>query len=126
MSNNRVEKSEMSAVDFCQSALQERIAPPSIGNIKQRLLKAARATGWSYNRVRDVWYADPRISIKAEELVQIERLSKLEYARKEARDYEEIMARAEALLDGQHADFFGPFVDAMRSALRMGRVQNRS
>lgn len=117
MPKNRMEKSEMSAVQFCQYALQERIAPPSNGSVKERIAKAARRMGWSYNRTRDVWYADPRVSIKAEQLVQIETLSGLEYARREMRTYEDIITRAEALLDGPHADFFGPWVNAMRSAL---------
>lgn len=107
----------MSAVQFCQHALQERIAPPSIGTVKERINKAARRLGWSYNRTRDVWYADPRVSIKAEQLVQIERLSGLEMARREMRTNEDIIARAEALLDGPHADFFGPFVAAIRAAV---------
>lgn len=119
MQKSRLEKSEMSSVEFCQYALQERIAPPSLGTVKQRITRAARLTGWSFNRTRDVWYADPRVSIKAEELVRVEAISGLEYARREMRNYEDIIARAEALLDGPDADFFGPWVNAMRSALRL-------
>lgn len=111
------ENSEMSAVQFCQSALQERIAPPTVGTVKDRIKKAARRLGWSYNRTRDVWYADPRVSIKAEQLVQIERLSGLEMARREVRTNDDIIARAEALLDGPHADFFSPWVAAIRAAV---------
>lgn len=109
----------MLAVQFCQNALQERIAPSSFGSVKQRITRASRITGWSPNRVRDVWYADPRVSIKAEELVRIEALSGLEYARREVRTNDDIIARAEALLDGPHADFFGPWVAAIRQALSL-------
>lgn len=115
----------MLAVQFCQTALQERIAPPSFGSVKQRISRASRLTGWSFNRTRDVWYADPRVSIKAEELVRVEAISGLEYARQEMRNYEDIISRAEALLDGPNADFFGPFVDAMRNVLRLSdRTRN--
>jgi hypothetical protein len=117
MSRNRLEKSEMSAVEFCQYALKERIAPATVGSIKERITRAARRTGWSFNRTRDVWYADPRVSIKAEQLVQIEALSGLEYARREVRTNDDIIARAEALLDGPDADFFGPWVAAIRAAV---------
>lgn len=107
----------MSAVEFCQYALKERIAPATVGSIKERITRAARRTGWSFNRTRDVWYADPRVSIKAEQLVQIEALSGLEYARREVRTNDDIIARAEALLDGPDADFFGPWVAAIRAAV---------
>lgn len=107
----------MSAVQFCQYALHARIAPASVGTVKERIVRASRLTGWSFNRTRDVWYADPRVSIKAEQLVQIERLSGLEFARREVRTNDDIIARADALLDGPHAEFFGPFVAAMRAAL---------
>jgi hypothetical protein len=117
MNRTRLEKSEMLAVQFCQRALQEKVAPATVGSVKERIQKAARRTGWSYNRTRDVWYADPRVSIKADELVKVEALSGLEYLRREVRTNEEIIARADALLDGPHADFFGPFVAAMRAAV---------
>lgn len=107
----------MLSVQFCQHALQERIAPAHFGSVKDRIARASRMTGWSYNRTRDVWYADQRVSIKAEELVRVEAISGLEYARREVRTNDDIIARAEALLDGPHADFFGPFVAAMRAAV---------
>lgn len=117
MRKTRVEKSDMSTVEFCQSALRERIAPPSIGSVKQRLVYAARKTGWSYTRVRDLWYADPRISIKAEQLFHIEALSGLEYARQELRKNDAAIERATALLGGEDTHLIRTLVAAVFSAI---------
>lgn len=113
MRNSNVEKSEMSTVEFCQFALRERIAPPSIGSVKERISYAARKMGWSHTRTRDIWYADPRISIKADQLIKIERLSGLEYARQEVRKNDEAIARATALLGGEDAHLLGEIVAAL-------------
>lgn len=113
-----MEKSEMSStVEFCQYALRERIAPPSIGSVKSRILYAARKTGWGYNRTRDIWYADARVSIKAEQLIHIEALTGLEYARQEMRKNEQAIERANALLAGEDARFIRTMVTALREAL---------
>lgn len=117
MRKTRVEKSDMSTVEFCQSALRERIAPPSIGSVKQRIVYAARKTGWSYTRVRDLWYADPRISIKAEQLFHIEALSGLEYARQELRKNDAAIERATALLGGEDTHLIRTLVAAVFSAI---------
>lgn len=117
MRKTRVEKSDMSTVEFCQSALRERIAPPSIGSVKQRIVYAARKTGWSYTRVRDLWYADPRISIKAEQLFHLEALSGLEYARQELRKNDAAIERATALLGGEDTHLIRTLVAAVFSAI---------
>jgi hypothetical protein len=117
MRKTRVEKSDMSTVEFCQSALRERIAPPSVGSVKQRIVYAARKTGWSYTRVRDLWYADPRISIKAEQLFHLEALSGLEYARQELRKNDAAIERATALLGGEDTHLIRTLVAAVFSAI---------
>lgn len=116
MRKNRMEKSEMSSVEFCQSALRERIAPPSVGSVKQRIVHAARKTGWSQSRVRDLWYADPRVSIKAEQLIKIEALSGLDFARQEVRAHDAAIDRATALLGGQDAHLIRTLVAAVLQA----------
>jgi hypothetical protein len=123
MSDNAVEKSDMSSVEFTQYALRNHIAPPSIGSVKARLRLASRRLGWTYNRVRDAWYADPRISISADEIRKIEEQTGLRYGREELRTINELINRANALLDGPEADFFRPFVDAVRA---MARLADRS
>lgn len=112
------ENSEMSSVEFVQYALRERVAPPSIGSIKARHRHAGFKLGWSSNRIKDAWYADARISISADELRDIEETTGLKYARHELNQIDCAIARAEALLDGPEADFYRPFVDAVRAMAR--------
>ncbi|RAS13525.1 hypothetical protein [Ensifer adhaerens] len=123
MRKTRMEKSEMSTVEFCQFALRERIAPPSVGSVKERIVYAARKMGWTHTRTRDVWYADPRVSIKADQLVKVEAISGLEYARQEVRKNDDAIARATALLGSQDAHLLGEIVAAL---LQMVGLQNRT
>lgn len=111
------EKSEMSTVEFCQRALREEIAPPSIGAKLERIRYAARVLGWSYTRTKDAWYADPRISIKPDELFRIEAVSGLKYAREELRKNEQAIERATALLGGEDTHLIRTVVTAVFAAL---------
>lgn len=112
------EKSKMSCVEFVQSALREGVAPPSVGSAKARIRYAARKLGWSANRTKDAWYADPRISISGDELREIERKTGLRYAQEELRTNEDLIAKASALLVGHEADFYSAFFAALRSLAR--------
>lgn len=112
------EKSKMSSVEFVQCALRERVAPPSFGSTKARLRHATRTLRWSANRTKDAWYADPRISISADELREVEEKSGLQYGRKELREIDSYIAKATALLESEDPDFHRPFVDAMRAFYR--------
>ncbi|MCS0459507.1 hypothetical protein [Rhizobium favelukesii] len=117
MSEKASEKSEMSTVEFCQRALKEEIAPPIIGSMQARIRWAARVLGWSYTRTKDAWYADPRISIKPEELFRIEAVSGLSYARQEMRKNDQAIERATALLGGEDTRLVRTLVAAVREAL---------
>jgi hypothetical protein len=116
MSEYRSEKSEMSTVEFCQRALRDEIAPRNIGDVQTRIRQAARALGWSYTRTKDTWYADPRISIKPEELFRIEAVSGLRYAREEMRKNDTAIERATALLGGEDTHLIRTLVTAVREA----------
>lgn len=116
MSEFDLEKSEMSTVEFCQRALREEIAPPSVGSVKLRIRTAARDLGWSFTRTKDAWYADPRISIKPEELFRIEAVSGLSYARQEMRKNDHAIERANALLGGEDPRLLRTLVAAVREA----------
>lgn len=118
MSESSSEKSEMSSVEFVQYALRDRVAPPSFGSTKARIRLASRTLGWSANRTKDAWYADPRISISADELREIERKTGLRYAQEELRSNDDLIARASALLVGHEADFYSAFFAALRSLAR--------
>jgi len=116
MSKNRWDKTEMSTLVFAQDVLKNDIAPlGSAQNVKDRIHLAARRLGWSFTRTKDVWYADPRVSIDGEELRAIEQVSGVSYGRSEARSVDDLIARAEALLEGKDADFHRPFVAALRA-----------
>lgn len=117
MSEHQSEKSEMSTVEFCQRAMRQEIAPPSIGSVKARIRAAARDLGWSYTRTKDAWYADPRISIKPEELFRVEAVSGLSYARQELRINDRAIERATALLGGEDARLLGEIVASLFSRL---------
>lgn len=121
MSQNPLELSEMSAVEFAQYGLKERVAPRSVGSVKARLRTTRRVMarrGWTDNRVKDVWYADPRISLTADEIRDIEEITGLRYGKQEVRELSHLISRADALLDGPEADFYRPFVDAFRAMAR--------
>lgn len=121
MSEKLSEKSKMSSVEFAQYALQGRVAPPSLGSVKARLRHARTIMGrreWTANRVKDCWYADPRISPNADEIRDLEEVTGLRYGREELKELDRYIARADALLAGPDADFHRPFVDAFRSFYR--------
>lgn len=121
MSEKLSEKSKMSSVEFAQFALRERIAPKSHGSVKERLRHARlvlNRRGWSANRVRDAWYADPRISPNADEIRDLEEITGLRYGREELKELDRYIARAEALLEGSDSDFHRSFIDAFRSFYR--------
>lgn len=118
MSEKASEKSEMSSVEFGSIALRRHISPPASGeSVKDRIRLAARRLGWSFTRTKDVWYADPRVSISAEELRVIEEKAGITYARTEVRELDELIRKADILLAGPEADFFRPLVIAFRQML---------
>lgn len=119
MSDNRMENSDMSSVEFTQYALRNHVAPASLGSVKARLRHAARRLGWSHNRVRDAWYADRRISISADEIRTIEEKTGLRYGREELRTLEELIGRADAILAHADEDFHRPFLAALRAVARI-------
>ena len=119
MSENRTDRSNMSSVEFVQDALRQHIAPPGSGvNVGSRIRLASRRLKWGYSRTRDAWYADPRVKISADELRQVEETTGLRYGRQELRSIEQLISKADALLVGEEADFYRPFVDAFRAMAR--------
>ncbi len=105
--------------EYAQIALQGHVAPKSLGPVKVRLPHAQREMkkrGWTANRVRDLWYQDPRASEpKWNEISDLEQITGLQYARHELRTNDALISQADALLEGVHADFYGPLVAALRA-----------
>lgn len=109
---------KMATVEFfCQDALRTRIAPPSVGSVKDRIRKSAILLGWSYTRTKDAWYAAPRMIIRPEELFRVEAVSGLEYARQELRKNDAAIERATALLAGEDTHLIRTLVAALFSAI---------
>lgn len=119
MSEKADREIRMSSTEYVQTALQSRIAPPSIGSVKARIRHASRKLGWSHSRTKDTWYADPRIALRAEELRDVEQQTGLRYGREELRSVEQLINQADALLDGPEADFYRPFFTALRAVARI-------
>ena len=119
MRKNSRKKPKMSTVDFCQGALRGHIAPPAVGSAKLRISKAARKLGWSVSRTKDVWYADPRVSIDGEELRDVEALTGLKYGRDEAKELDEAINRASALLADMPANSPRSLAHALLEAARI-------
>lgn len=118
MSEKKSEKTRMSSVEFAQYALREGIAPPSLGSLKARLRHATsvmRRKNWSANRVKDCWYADPRIRPDADEIRDLEQLTGLKYGKQELSEIDALISQAGALLNSQDPDFHGAFVAAIRA-----------
>jgi hypothetical protein len=117
MSEKELGKSEMLSVEtFASNTLRDYIAPRSAGaNVKDRIRYGARVLGWSFTRTKDVWYADPRVSLSGAELRDIEDKSGISYGRAEARSVKQLIAQADALLEGTDEDFHRPFVAAIRA-----------
>jgi hypothetical protein len=115
MSNIEPEKREVSELAFASNAMRQRIAPPAIGSVKHRINRAAAALRWSASRTRDVWYADPRVSIKPRELRKIEEIAGVVYGRKELAEIDALISRAESLLAGSDPAFHRPFIAALRA-----------
>jgi len=119
MSEKADREIRMSSTEYVQTALQSRIAPPSIGSVKARIRHASRKLGWSHSRTKDAWYADPRIALRAEELRDVEQHTGLRYGREELRSVEQLISQADALLDGTDEDFYRPFFTALRAVARI-------
>lgn len=118
MSDNQVRKF-MSSVEFTQYALRNYIAPANVGSVKARLRHASRRLGWSPSRTRECWYARDRVRVSADEIRKIEEQTGLRYGLEELRTIDELINRADALMDGADADFYRPFLAAMRAAARL-------
>ncbi|WP_244479385.1 hypothetical protein [Rhizobium sp. Leaf384] len=86
--------------------------------MKIRIDQAARKLGWSASRTRDVWYADPRVSISAEELREIEARAGITYGREEANDVAKLIGRADALLARSETDSNRTLVAALSAFIR--------
>jgi hypothetical protein len=123
MTEIKSENTEMNSTAFAQMALQGKVAPPSLGSVKNRLRVAMRELNkaadrnrqWKASRVKDAWYADERITLNADEMRDVERASGLVFAQQEMRTNDELIAKIDAFMVGHDADFYSAFRTAVRS-----------
>lgn len=114
MTEKESENSEMSEVMWISERLREDVAPR--GSVKARIREAATKLQWKYSRTKDAWYGDERISIKPRELRRVEQITGKTYApHPELRSVDQLIANAEALMDGTDPDFHRGFVAALRA-----------
>lgn len=105
-------------LEFASRILREVIAPAGAAASKgERIRNAARILKWNYSRVRDIWYGDERVSLKPRELRQIEEISGVRYGRNEIDELDEIISKADALLQSAGTDFRSALAGAIREAL---------
>lgn len=120
MSEKALEKSEMSVLEFSSNALQQKVAPAGIAaGVSARIRYAAHKLGWPYNRTKDIWYADPRVSVNGEELVDIENYTGLRYARKSFNENEDLIRVATALLGGPSKGSVRASIAGLRKFIRV-------
>jgi hypothetical protein len=123
--------SEISFVSSLAEAsfLLRRVAEPRPAgdSVKTALSRAwRRLPGWSFNRIRDVWHADARIKISADELDQLRRTArqdKAEDARQAIREARELIARLEQCIRLQNPDMDR---EELSARLDMARGEDRS
>jgi hypothetical protein len=116
MSETTSEKSEMSELVFASEMLRTRVAPPGQAQfVETRIRAAASRLKWKFSRVKSVWYADPRVSLKPRELREVEEVAGVRYGRREVEGIDLLIERADALLMGTDPDFHSAFVAAIRA-----------
>lgn len=89
------------------SSLVRQIAAPATG--KAALLRASRKLGsWTYNRVKDVYYADRRIKISGEEIDGLRALSRAKTTEEAAHEPSITELREQLALVVQHLQRIDP------------------
>lgn len=120
-SNN--ERREMSAAAAHVSLRDYAAREWPLMNHKGRLAKLCRALPWSDRRVRAVYNAEQGVSLRADEQAEIDqRTAKIEEANRD--DFQALqarIARLEAALFAQDAEFHQPQMAALREVADDGR-----
>ena len=108
----------MSALVEARNLVRQLAEPvPAGDSVKGAISRASRKLRWNYNRVRSLWYADPRTKVSGDELNELRNAAK-----QTAGAGNDLMARLafiEERLRQIDPDFFGPEIDTL------GRVAGR-
>ena len=107
------------AADLIRKVAGPRQADESLKSVLRRV--GRRLSGWSQNRVRDVWRRDRRVRIRAEEVDQLRAIVDQDTGQKVNQDElaylrttVERLASYIPLLDRIDAEFHGPQISAAR------------
>lgn len=120
MSEELSENSEMSALVEASSLVRSLAEPcPAGDSVKAAIRRSARKLhGWRVSRVKDLWYADPRVSVRGDELNELRAADRAKKREQEAKDgYRQMLsriARLEQMLCVSGQDFDGDQADASR------------
>lgn len=108
----------MSELVFASEILKSHIAPPSVASsVGARIRAASRKLKWTFNRTKDIWYADERVSIKPKELRTIEEVSGVRYGQQEIREIDNLINRATELLVDEDQDIARTLITALRAVI---------
>jgi len=117
----------MSSVVEASRLVRQIAEPYQIGDtVKRQIDRAARRIPfWSYSRVRDAWYGNPRMRIGADELSELrlllEKSDRARQDRDELDDLRDRLSRVETALMVSDPQFHSSDIDAYRAALRASR-----
>ena len=121
----------MSALVEASTIVRQLADPATAGYCVKAAINSAfnrlRKFNWTYNRVRDVWYARDKVSITADELTQLRRAARLakdeQEAGNELSELRSRLARLESILQGVDAEFHSETLAAIRfNHARLGNV----
>lgn len=108
----------MSELVFASEIMKSHIAPPSMASsVAARIRAASRKLKWTFNRTKDIWYADERVSIKPKELRTIEEVSGVKYGQQEVSEVDSLINRATELLVDEDQDIVRTLLTALRAVI---------
>lgn len=121
---NQSEAMSTAALDEAAGLLRELAGGRKAGESVKAVLWRVRRnlTNWKPSRVRDVWYRDPRVKVRAGEIEQlralVEQRANDKAAVDELAELRNRISRLEALLECTDEAFHSPAVAALREQRR--------
>lgn len=103
------------AAQLLREIAGERAADESIKAVFLRLSRSLK--GWSASRVRDVWYRDERVAVRADEVDQLRATAKARRAEGAGNELQELrdrISRLERLLESSDEAFHSPTIAILR------------
>ncbi len=122
MAHKSWERDSMSSLVEASTIVRQLADPATAGYCVKAAINSAfhrlHKFNWTYNRVRDVWYARVKVSITADELTQLKRAARLAQEEKEAADdvaqLRARLARLESILLASDEAFHSETLSALR------------